>query len=228
MLEVLQQYGDAVIGLLGVAVGGIIVGLREGLSQRKERRRDGSYSAIRLICILEEYAHKCIDVAGDDGYAYGRPARRTEQGEEYCEAQVTTPEALDFPDDIAWRSIDETLMHRILALPNKARSTDRYVTDSAENASPPEYEEFFKPRQKGYAKLGLDALNIIDDLRKKHGVSAKSHTDLNTNWDPKEHLQNQIARFEKRDAERATRAASMASPFPEMSKDSVADLEKHS
>ena len=226
MLEVLQQYGDALIGLLGVAVGGIIVSFREGLSQRKERRRDGSYSAIRLICILEEYAHKCIDVAGDDGYAYGQPARRTDQGEEYCEAQVTTPEALDFPDDIAWRSIDEALMHRILALPNKARSTDRYVYASAENAFPPEYEEFFEPRQEGYAKLGLDALNIIDDLRQKHGVSVKSRTDLNTGWNPKEHLQNQIARFEKRDAERAKRAASTASPFPELPKEATADLEE--
>ncbi|WP_420863484.1 hypothetical protein [Algirhabdus cladophorae] len=213
MLELLSEYGNALIGLAGVIIGGFIVAVRDGMAVRAERKRDGSYSAIRLICILDEYAHKCSDVAGDDGYAEGRPARRTEGGEDYCEAQVIAPEPLDYPNDISWRSLDETLMHRILALPNKARSTNRYVSASAENAFPPEFEEFFEPRQEGYAKLGLEALLLIDDLRQRHGVSARSRTDLGEGWDLKEYLQMRLDQFAKRDADRRARRDAMPSPF---------------
>jgi hypothetical protein len=213
VIEALQQFGDALIGLFGVMVGGIIVSLREWLLHRTEQRRDGSYSAIRLICVLDEYAHKCMDVAGDDGYSEGRPAGRMESGEEVCEAQITRPDPIDYPSDIAWRSLDETLMHRILALPNKARSTDRYVSGSAEHAFPPDYEEFFEPRREGYARLGVEALDIVDALRKQYGVSVKSRTDLGTGWDPKEHLVDLIAKFEKRDADRLERGKASHAKF---------------
>jgi hypothetical protein len=83
-----------------------------------------------------------------------------------------------------------------------ARSTNRFVSASAENAYPPEYEEFFEPRQEGYAKLGLTTLQLIDDLRRKHGVSARSQTELNTGSDPKKHLQYLLEKFEERDEKR--------------------------
>lgn len=196
---------EAWFGLIGVILGSIIAISKDSWAHWRERRRDGSYSAIRLICILEEYANKCIDVTGDDGYAYGRLAGQTEDGQEYCVAQVTTPDPLDYPSDIAWRSLDETLMHRILALSNKARSTDRYVSASAENAFMPYYEEFFEPRQEGYAQLGLEALDIVDDLRNRHGISVKSRTDLSEGWDSKEYLAELIAKLKKRDTEREER-----------------------
>jgi hypothetical protein len=113
---------EAVIGLVGVVIGSAITISKDVWVSRLERRKDGSYSAIRLICILEEYADKCIDIVGDDGTAYGQPAGRTNDGEEYYMATETTPEPPVFPDDIAWRSIGEALMHRALALPNMARS----------------------------------------------------------------------------------------------------------
>ncbi len=192
---------EAWFGLIGVILGSVITISKDSWALWRERRRDGSYSAIRLICLLEEYANKCIDVAGDDGYAYGRPGGQTKDGEEYCEAQVATPEPLDYPSDIAWRSLDEALMHRILALPNKARSTNRYISASSEHAFPPIYEDYFETRQEGYARVGLDALDIVDELRRQHGVSAQSRTDLATNWDPKVHLAGLIERFEKQNAE---------------------------
>ncbi|MEP5151520.1 hypothetical protein [Planktotalea sp.] len=196
---------EAWFGLFGVILGSIIAISKDSWAHWRERRLDGSYSAIRLICILEEYANKCIDVAGDDGYAYGRPAGQTDDGQEYCVAQITTPDPLDYPSDIAWRSLDETLMHRILALPNKSRSTNRYVSASAENAFMPYNEEFFEPRQEGYAQLGLEALDIVDDLRNRHGISVKSRTDLSEGWDSKEYLAELIAKFKKRDTEREER-----------------------
>ena len=200
--NILLGYGDALIGLFGVFVGGVIVVLREWWGEKTQRQRDCSYSAIRLICILEEYAHKCVGVARDDGYFLGRPSHRNENGEEVCRPQTNTPIPLDYPDDTTWRSLDEVLMHRVLALPNMARSTDRYVSESAENALPPDYEEFFEPRQEGYAKLGLEALRLVDDLRNRYGVEARSHSELGEERDPKEKLQNLLKQFADRDAKR--------------------------
>ncbi|CUX03596.1 conserved hypothetical protein [Agrobacterium fabacearum S56] len=188
---------EALIGLAGVVVGSTITISKEVWTSWLARRRDGSYAAIRLICIFEEYADKCIDVVHDDGTAYGRPARRTESGEEYCEAQISTPDPLDFPDDIDWRSMPEPLMHRILALPNKARSTDRHVSASSEHAFPPDYEEFFEPRQRGYAQLGLDALEIADDLRQHFRISVRSRAELNTDWDPMAFLRKKTSTTEE-------------------------------
>lgn len=196
---------EAWFGLIGVILGSVITISKDSWALWRERRRDGSYSAIRLICILEEYANKCIDVAGDDGTAYGRPAGRWENGEEVHEAQVATPHPPDYPSDVSWRSLDESLMHRILALPNKARSTDRYIAGRAEHAHPPDYSEVFEPRQEGYARLGLDTLDIVAELRRRYGVVIESRTDLGNDWDPKAHLEGHIERFEKRDAERQER-----------------------
>lgn len=96
---------EAVFGLVGVIVGSVITISQDSWTSYRQRRREGSYSAIRLICILEEYANKCTDVAGDDGFAEGRPARRLESGEEVCDPQVSTSDPLDYPPDIVWRSL---------------------------------------------------------------------------------------------------------------------------
>lgn len=115
---------EALIGLAGVIVGSVITISKDVWVSKFERQREGSYSAIRLICILDEYADRCIDVVNDDGTIYGQPAGRTEEGQEYYKAQIFTAVPLEFPKDISWRSIPEPLMHRVLALTNKARSTD--------------------------------------------------------------------------------------------------------
>lgn len=188
---------EAWIGLGGVIVGSMITITKDVWLSWIDRRRDGSYSAIRLIFILEEYADKCIDVVGDDGTVQGQPAGRTDDGEEYLVAQVQSPDPIDFPDDIVWRSLKGSLMHRTLAMTTKARSTNRNVSASAENAFPPDYEEFFEPRREGYAQLGLDALELVDDLRKQYGIATKTRSELGSEWDPKAHLRDMLDRFEK-------------------------------
>ncbi|POF31117.1 hypothetical protein [Roseibium marinum] len=193
---------EAFIGLAGVLVGSMITISKDLWVSKLVRRREGSYSAIRLICILEEYADKCIDVVCDDGTAYGQPAGRTESGEEYNAPQIAKPYPLEYPEDIAWRSIKEPLMHRALALTNKARSTDRRIDASAEHALPPEYEELFETRQEGYAWLGLDALGLADDLRKEFKIFAKSSAELNGDWDPKAFLRGRLSQKQERRSHR--------------------------
>ena len=106
-----------------------------------------------------------------------------------------------FPDDIAWRSIKESLMHRTLALPNLARSTDRHVAAAWDFSGPPDYDEFFEVRQEGYARLGLEALEIADCLRRQFGVSAQGRAQLNSEWDPEKYLRTKLVEFEKHRAE---------------------------
>lgn len=187
---------EALIGLFGVLVGSVITLSKEIWTSWLQRRREGSFSAIRLICILEEYADGCVSVVYDDGTSQGRPAGRLESGEEYCEIQVEQPDPLEFPEDIVWRSLPESLMHRTLALPNKARSTNRSIAAASEHAFAPDYEELFDARQEGYARLGLEALEIADDLRKHYDISVKSSAEFSADWDAKAFLREKVAAFE--------------------------------
>ena len=188
---------EAAFGFAGVIVGSIITITKDVWVSFISRRREGSYSAIRLICILEEYADKCISVVCDDGTSHGQPAGRTERGELYYDPQVACPTPPDFPKDISWRSLPAPLAHRVLALPNKARSTDQHILANSEHAFPPDYEEVFDTRQKGYAQLGLDALEIADDLRKKFSISVKSRANLNSDWDPYTFLRKKLESFKE-------------------------------
>jgi hypothetical protein len=221
MSDIFLEYGNALIGLVGVIIGGFVVSFREWWSSRIERHREGSYSAIRLICILNEYADKCVDAVQDDGTFLGQPAGRTESGEEYFAAQVTPPKPLEFPEDISWRSLPEGLMHRTLALANKARSTDRYIDGQREYAAiPPYYDEFFEARQEGYAKLGLDAIDIAADLRERFGIEAVDQPDLGSGWDPKEFLCDKIADFdEQRSKVKARLEAKSVEPSRKLGRD---------
>ena len=192
---------EAVIGLAGVVVGSAITISKDVWVSRLERRREGSYSAIRLICILEEYVDKCISVVGDDGTVYGQPAGRTSDGEEYYKPTEPSPPPLEFPDDIAWRSLKEPVMHRILALPNTARSTNRHISGAWEHSSPPHHDLMFAIRHEGYARLGLEALEIAENLRQQFGVSANGRVKLNSNWEPKKYLLEELAKFDERRSE---------------------------
>lgn len=201
LLQVLHDFGNALFGLLGVIFGGIIACLREGWIAWITRRRNGSYAAIRITCILEEYAGKCIDVVEDDGTEYGQPAGRTEDGEEYHVVQVTAPPPPDYPDDVDWRSLDEQIMHRVLALPNQARRTDRFIAAASKNASPPFYEEssnarqFFNARQKGYADLGLEALEVANELKRQYDISTTGCIVPNSDGDPEAFLRGRLAKL---------------------------------
>lgn len=198
---------EAIFGLVGVLIGSTITVLKDWLTSYRERRSDASYSAIRLISILEAYSDRCIDVVQDDGTIYGLPAGRTQDGEEYLEAQETTPDPLDYPEDIGWRSLEEDLMHRIVALPNKARRTNRYVGMTTEFASPPYYEDYFDARQEGYARLGSEALEIVAELRRRYRISANSGIHMTTEWDPVSFLRERIQKFDTERAELEARRA---------------------
>lgn len=206
---------EAVFGLVGVIVGSALTIAKDSFAAWRQRKQEGSYSAIRLICILHEYADQCIDVVQDNGTIHGIPAGVTTGGEDYYAAQVRQPAPPQYPDDIAWRSLPEALMHQVLGLPNKARTTDRYIDGQAEYvATPPDYSEFFDARQEGYAKIGYDALNLAEQLAEKYQIKATHEADLGIDWDAKAFLCDIIRKFENlRKERRAKHVSDVGAPF---------------
>src|SRR3546814_4946240 len=80
----------AIIGLVGVVIGSTLTWIKDLAAHFFKRRSNGRYAAVRIIAVLDEYAQKCVSVVGDDGTCEGRPAGRTEQGEEYRSEEHTS------------------------------------------------------------------------------------------------------------------------------------------
>lgn len=199
---------SALIGLAGVIIGSTLTWVKDLVAHFFRKRSHGRYAAVRISSVLDEYAQKCITIVYDDGTAEGRPAGRTAQGEEYYVAQATCPEPPTFPDDIDWRSIPFKLMYRILALPNTARDTDRFISHEADNSFPPDYGEFFSARQEGYAHLGLEALKLVAELRKEFNFPDLPAKFWDWGWDAEKFLQEKLNEFANRrkDSQRANAA----------------------
>lgn len=178
------------VGLVGVVVGSCIPLFGEWIKSHLQRRKDGSYAAIRLICLLEEYADKCIEVCEDDGdYVDG-----DQWG--YLEPMVPQPDPPKYPDDINWRSLKEEMTHRLLSLPNLARSTDKQINIAFYHSNPPDRVEGFAARGEGYARLGHEASRVIAALKKEYSIKSRTRTKLSQGLSPSEHLQGLVEEYD--------------------------------
>lgn len=189
---------EALFTILGVLIGSFIPLIKELVLEKRLRADHANYLAVRVICILDEYVDKCIEVVGDNGTIMGQASERDESGGEHYRPVVRLPAAPNFPADVDWKSIDSALMYRILTLPNSVRETDSHIQWAGdEEAWPPYYEEVYKARHKGYAKLGLEAIAIIDHLRVTYKLPKKIHATQNVDWNPKNILEEKIKNIEE-------------------------------
>lgn len=196
---------DAVIGFIGVLIGVVATVGKDVVSYWAGRRNAGRYAAVRIVCVLDLYVEKCVEVVGDDGTVEGRPAGRTSGGEEYYDPQVAAPEPPAFPDDIDWTSISPNLMYRVLALPNLALGTARFIIAATEYSFPPDYAEVFQARWEGYADLGIEALGIVAALRRQFKLPEPSIDIGDPEWDSGKFLRDKKVELVKiREAERAS------------------------
>lgn len=189
---------DAINVIIGVVLGGGISIAKDFAAHWAGRRRAARYAAVRIICVLTEYIEKCVEVVGDDGTSQGQPAGRTDGGEEYYDPQVSCPAPPIFPDDIDWTSIKVDLMYRLLALPNLARETNRYIFAQSEHSFPPDYEEIFEARWEGYANLGIEALSLADEVRTEFKLPKISIKMGNSDWDTGAFLRAKTNEIQKR------------------------------
>jgi hypothetical protein len=188
---------EAIIGFVGVIVGSVITLAHEIWRSHTHKEKTAHYSAIRITGVLDEYFHHCVDVAFDDGTSEGRPAGRTDDGQEFYEAQVICPKAPAYSEDVDWKSLPNDLTYEILSLSSLARDTDRFIDASAEHAFPPDYREFFEARQIGYAKIGLEVFALIAKLRDKYSLPEKNYAQWNPDWKPEQRLKELITKRTK-------------------------------
>ncbi|MEF1172138.1 hypothetical protein [Vibrio sinaloensis] len=157
---------EAIIGLVGVIVGALVTGLKDGVKSYLSRKARKKYLATRVVSMLEIFIDNCALVLGDDGTIGGQP---TGDGAYY--PQVKTPTFEPLLLDVDWLSIDANLMHRILYLPNEIYMADSKIQSIWDyNPDPPEHPKIFEERYYQYSRLAIKANEIISELCKESGI----------------------------------------------------------
>lgn len=175
---------EAIFGLIGVLIGSGISWLQIYTTSKRTDDKNAKYLAIRIVCILDKYLKDCVEVVKDDGLSYGQ---RTSEG--YLVAQVSAPGPPIFPDDVDWKSIDYSLMYKILSFPAEVEAADRLINFSSEIAFPPDFEDWFIERKYYYCQFALMAHNLSNELAKKYRIKEMVYND----WDPVADLQNELS-----------------------------------
>ncbi len=161
------------VGLIGVIVGGVLATWREWWMEKRNRKKDATFLAIRIVCILDDFVKCCAAVAKDDGFYYG-------QSNSYAEPkiEVQTPD-LDFESlSVNWNSIPPNLMYKVLSLPNKIKDEKQSLYDLSRHFSD---ADFIDERRLRYANLGLEAQSITEQFRKKYHIIKQKFQE---HWDP--------------------------------------------
>lgn len=186
----------SVVATLGTTWFGHWLGLSKDRALRDEEMdRHARYLAIRIVCILNPFVSGCVEVVYDEGL----PA--PPEGE--FEPSTAVPK-LVLPADVDWRAVDPELMYRILGLPNEIAVADQSISlVGSEISTPPDHSEYFWERSIRYARLGLTAQKLADDLRTLYGIPAQDHWDLN----PRENLELRLSKVEKQKADYEARQA---------------------
>lgn len=186
---------------LGKIIGGIIVGwllaqLAEFWKRRRESKADAAYLGATVLIELERLIQRCASVAGDDGTAYGRPAGRTEDGQEYYLEQTQDPELTWEGLKVEWKSIDPSLMYSILSLPLEIDEAKRSLGLIDEYEGFP-HDSYIAARQLRFAKIGSMVVELARQLRLATGVPRRS----TEHWNAEEYLEERLRTLQQRQRE---------------------------
>ncbi|WP_167631641.1 hypothetical protein [Mariprofundus ferrooxydans] len=190
-------------GLLGVVLGVSLTVAKEWWFDSRKSKKEAEYLCIHIVCMLERFAGKCIDVVYDDGLFQGQPDK---DGRRHI--QVSLPDFEPESVDVEWKSLPAKLMYEILNLPSDIEIANAQINGVFEYVtSPPDYEEGFEERQYQYATLGIKSLNLAAKLRKHVGLPKREVGDwdlfkqLNDEKDKIESLRNmRVEEREKRNS----------------------------
>lgn len=178
----------AIFGLIGVVVGSLLTLAREWWFQGRKNKKDREYLVVIVSCALDTYARQCSDVVADDGLYHGQT---DEHG--YHRVQTDTPEFKPETMSVEWKSLPASLLYQIVSLPAQADLANRKVSGVFEHcATLPESAEGFEERQFQYARLGLKAAVLAEQLRKLEGLDAVVKSD----WDPVKYMEEELNKIE--------------------------------
>lgn len=156
------SYLPAVIGLVGVVVGGLITQGSDAIRRHRASTRDKLYLAIIVSAELEKFVDGCWEVSCDDGTYMGQPAGR----EGTYEAQSTNPKFDPHAIDVEWRLLDSDLLPRIWSLPGLISDANGRAHAEFEHSSWPYDNSALGVRSYEYEQLGIAAAEISMALRK--------------------------------------------------------------
>lgn len=180
---------EALYGLAGVVIGGLIALGKDWLFAHRQSRKEGEYLVVMVAAHLDWFVMMCADAVMDDGLSYGQ---RTEDGF----LQIQTPTPLFEPEklDVQWKALPVDLMADALEMPHRIRQANRKVSAAFEYAAtPPDFSEGFSERSYQYAVLGMDAIALARRLREHSKLPEKRAQQ----WDPVPHFEEAIADYEK-------------------------------
>lgn len=129
--------------------------------EEKQAAHERTYVASVVIEHLERYINGCLDVAYDDGTAYGQPAG--DNG--FHQATTTPPEFDPHKLEVNWRILPPELIYDIFAIRSRQEHIQSYL-DSQGFDDWPDYSDYFWTRRLLFAKLGQQVTEIARRLRK--------------------------------------------------------------
>jgi len=155
------------------------------IKDRRSKKEEATYLAIRVVCVLDKFVEDCASTAIDSG-------EENDKGDNV--PRVSAPKAPTYPTDVNWKSINSALMYRLLSLPAITERAENYVQGSTEHSSPPDYSEFFEARSESYGRLGLQAYELSRALRKAYKLPAVQFLA----WDPVSHMEAELKEISER------------------------------
>lgn len=159
---------------------------RDWRKDKKERARMASYAALRLSVLLETYAIEC--------------ARRIEEVKtslasngHYGKLHGRLPKIPPYPDEIAWKSLEPSLVDEVLSFPSQLLVSNDISTFVADDNLPEDPEVATAECIQHCGYRGVQAWKIATQLRKQYGLKARNA--LSDSWNMLQCLEVEEARY---------------------------------
>lgn len=169
-VEYVRALGTPVVSFLA-AIAGLwlaswLTELREGRKEKIRIDKEAIYIAILVTAHLERVVSSCLQIAYDDGMVEGHPSGP--HGTYLPTAATPVFDPLQIETD--WRLLPNKLMQTVLELPHKIERLKNNHAGIADLDFAPDYTDYFRTRQYDFAKLGLDTVKLMSDLRVHAGI----------------------------------------------------------
>ena len=178
----------------------LVVWFKEWSFLDSKKKSEAAYLAMRLVLVFDELTASCYRVVHD-------PLGVDEGG--FTESTVADP-TLSLPTDGDYKAFPSELMFRIMWMPNRLQDIKAGLSAVGEDYSPPDFAEYFEYREENFAKLGLRAIELVDDLCRRYQIPQPDRPD---HYSPKESLLEELVRIKHTKTERDARNREMIEGF---------------
>jgi hypothetical protein len=161
----------------------LVQGLLAIYRDRRHRKSQAAYMAMRVAVTLEFYASACADFIQKNANVEPPPT------EQYPAWTTELPELPAYPDDAdGWRAIDRALAGRCLNFRNKIHGSQGIINSAIEYS----IDDLEDTLGKQADERGLEAWNLAVALRRRHGVE-----EVDTVWEYTNTLERALRKVEK-------------------------------